>query len=106
MSSYSGADTIEKTLTAIKKCQSKSELDKVLRQRTQMVACHVVPRASSKHQLDILGKLFVLESNPALQLAAGHALQALLFRQLNRGEAKASGIPGIGEHYATRTDRQ
>ena len=88
MSGYLGADTIEKTLTAIKKCQSKSELDKVLHQRTQMVACHVVPRASSKHQLDILGKLFVFESNPALQLAAGHALQALLFRQLDRGEQK------------------
>ena len=88
MSGYSGADTIEKTLTAIKKCQSKSELDKVLHQRTQMVACHVVPRASSKHQLDILGKLLVYESNPALQLAAGHALQALLFRLLDRGEQK------------------
>ena len=66
----------------ILRCDSKSQMDRLLQNCTQMVACQLIPYAS-RHQLwVVLLKLFVFGSNIALQKKAGQTLHAGLLRAL------------------------
>ena len=68
----------------IVQCHGKSDVHDVLGERTQLVACHVVPYAAHTHQLCVLGKLFLYGNTPALQLTAGYQLQSTLFSLLGK----------------------
>ena len=70
-------------------------MDKILHLRTQSVACLVVSHAAQNQQLCILGKLFVLGTNPALQLTAGNALKETIFKILGKSEHNMEEIVGI-----------